>query len=75
MQQEAVEAVIAGLKRAGVSVVCYLPDSLFKPLYPAIALSRDFGLEHAEVPAVRRWLHDVRRLAPRVSMPGVLDPI
>ncbi|MCW2523049.1 MAG: Sulfopyruvate decarboxylase alpha subunit [Frankiales bacterium] len=36
MQQEAVTAVISGLKRAGVSVVCYLPDSLFKPLYPAL---------------------------------------
>ncbi|MCW2523050.1 MAG: Gst12 glutathione-S-transferase [Frankiales bacterium] len=44
-------------------------------LYPAIALSRDFGLEHQEFPAIRRWLHDVRMLAPGVSMPGVLDPI
>ena len=32
----AVEAVILGLKRAGVSIVCYLPDSLFKELYPAL---------------------------------------
>lgn len=36
MRQQAVEAVIAGLKAAGVSVVCYLPDSLFKELYPAL---------------------------------------
>jgi sulfopyruvate decarboxylase subunit alpha len=36
MKQEAVEAVITGLKAAGVSVVCYLPDSLFKELYPAL---------------------------------------
>jgi sulfopyruvate decarboxylase subunit alpha len=36
-----VTAVIAGLKRAGVSVVCYLPDSLFKPLYPALDADPD----------------------------------
>jgi glutathione S-transferase len=44
-------------------------------LYPAIALSRDFGLEHHEFPAIRRWLRDVRLLAPTVAMPGILDPI
>lgn len=36
MRQAAVNAVISGLKRAGVSVVCYLPDSLLAELYPAI---------------------------------------
>jgi sulfopyruvate decarboxylase subunit alpha len=36
MQQHVVDRVIAGLKAAGVSVVCYLPDSLFKELYPAL---------------------------------------
>ena len=36
MQQAAVEAVISGLKRAGVTVACYLPDSLLKELYPAL---------------------------------------
>jgi sulfopyruvate decarboxylase subunit alpha len=36
MQESAVAKVIAGLKAAGVSVVCYLPDSLFKELYPAL---------------------------------------
>jgi sulfopyruvate decarboxylase subunit alpha len=36
MTPEAVEAVIAGLKDAGVSIVCYLPDSLLKELYPAL---------------------------------------
>lgn len=41
MKQEAVEAVIAGLKAAGVSVVCYLPDSLFKELYPALDADPD----------------------------------
>ncbi len=36
MKQSAVDAVIRGLKKAGVSIVCYLPDSLFKELYPAL---------------------------------------
>ncbi len=36
MKKTAVDKVIAGLKAAGVSVVCYLPDSLFKELYPAL---------------------------------------
>ncbi len=36
MKPAAVAAVIRGLKRAGVSIVCYLPDSLFKELYPAL---------------------------------------
>jgi glutathione S-transferase len=44
-------------------------------LYPAVALIRDFGLEHHEFPALRAWLRDVRMLAPQVSMPGILDPI
>jgi sulfopyruvate decarboxylase subunit alpha len=41
MRKEAVEAVIGGLKAAGVSVVCYLPDSLFKELYPALDADPD----------------------------------
>lgn len=41
MTPEAVEAVIAGLKRAGVSVVAYLPDSLLKELYPALDADPD----------------------------------
>jgi sulfopyruvate decarboxylase subunit alpha len=41
LQQAAVDAVIGGLKRAGVSVVCYLPDSLFKELYPALDADPD----------------------------------
>ncbi len=36
MQPKAVHQVIAGLKDAGVTVVCYLPDSLLKELYPAL---------------------------------------
>jgi sulfopyruvate decarboxylase subunit alpha len=41
LRQAAVDAVISGLKRAGVSVVCYLPDSLFKELYPALDADPD----------------------------------
>jgi sulfopyruvate decarboxylase subunit alpha len=41
MRQSAVDAVIKGLKEAGVSVVCYLPDSLFKELYPALDADPD----------------------------------
>jgi sulfopyruvate decarboxylase subunit alpha len=41
VQQSAVDAVITGLKRAGVTVVCYLPDSLFKQLYPALDADPD----------------------------------
>ena len=41
MQADAVDAVIRGLKKAGVSVVCYLPDSLFKELYPALDADPD----------------------------------
>ena len=36
MKPSAVDAVIGGLKRAGVSIVCYLPDSLLGDLYPAL---------------------------------------
>ena len=41
MQPAAVDAVIRGLKAAGVSVVCYLPDSLLKELYPALDADPD----------------------------------
>ena len=41
MKQSSVDAVIRGLKKAGVSVVCYLPDSLFKELYPALDADPD----------------------------------
>jgi sulfopyruvate decarboxylase subunit alpha len=41
MKQSAVDRVIAGLKAAGISVVCYLPDSLFKELYPALDADPD----------------------------------
>jgi len=41
MKKTAVDAVIKGLKSAGVSVVCYLPDSLLKELYPALDADPD----------------------------------
>lgn len=36
MKQDAVDAVLRGLRKAGVSIVCYLPDSPLKELYPAL---------------------------------------
>ncbi|WP_375465491.1 thiamine pyrophosphate-binding protein [uncultured Methylobacterium sp.] len=42
MTPAAVDAVLRGLRRAGVSIACYLPDSLLKELYPA--LDTDPGL-------------------------------
>jgi sulfopyruvate decarboxylase subunit alpha len=36
MQTSAVDTVIKALKSAGVTVACYLPDSLLKELYPAL---------------------------------------
>ena len=45
MKAEAVEAVIRGLKRAGVSVATYLPDSLLKELYPALDADADIRNE------------------------------
>jgi sulfopyruvate decarboxylase subunit alpha len=41
MQASAVGNVIEGLKAAGVSVACYLPDSLLKELYPALDRDSD----------------------------------
>jgi sulfopyruvate decarboxylase subunit alpha len=41
MRKSAVDAVIGGLKSVGVSVVCYLPDSLLKELYPALDADPD----------------------------------
>ena len=47
MRQAAVDAVLSGLRRAGVTVACYLPDSLLKELYPA--LDADPGLRTVRV--------------------------
>jgi sulfopyruvate decarboxylase subunit alpha len=41
MQSTAVRSVIEGLKAAGVSIACYLPDSLLKELYPALDRDND----------------------------------
>jgi len=41
MHASAVDKVIGALKGAGVTVACYLPDSLFKELYPALDRDRD----------------------------------
>ncbi|MGA9597870.1 MAG: thiamine pyrophosphate-binding protein [Acidimicrobiia bacterium] len=41
MTPDAVDAVVRGLKAAGVSVVAYLPDSLLKELYPALEADPD----------------------------------
>jgi glutathione S-transferase len=42
-------------------------------LCPSIALSRDFGVEHDEYPALRRWMRRVRGLAGFIAMPGIPD--
>lgn len=41
MSSLAVEATLAGLREAGVSVACFLPDSLLKELYPALVEAED----------------------------------
>jgi glutathione S-transferase len=40
-------------------------------LFPAIALSRDFGIDHDEYPALRRWMRHVRAIPGFVTMPGI----
>lgn len=40
-------------------------------LFPAIALSRDFGIDHDEFAALRRWMGRVRRLPGFITMPGI----
>jgi sulfopyruvate decarboxylase subunit alpha len=41
VHETAVAEVLAGLRRAGVGIACYLPDSLFAPLYPALDAAED----------------------------------
>jgi sulfopyruvate decarboxylase subunit alpha len=41
MQPDAVAEVLRGLREARVSTACYLPDSLFKGLYPALDAAPD----------------------------------
>jgi glutathione S-transferase len=40
-------------------------------LFPAIALSRDFGVDHDEFPALRRWMARLRTIPGFVTMPGI----
>jgi glutathione S-transferase len=40
-------------------------------LFPAIALSRDFGIDHDEYPASRRWMARVRAIPGFITMPGI----
>jgi glutathione S-transferase len=40
-------------------------------LFPAIALCRDFGIDHDEYPALRRWMARVRTIPGFVTMPGI----
>jgi len=42
-------------------------------LFPAIALSRDCGIEHEAYPALRRWMRRVRGLPGFITMPGIPD--
>ncbi|MEO1019968.1 MAG: glutathione S-transferase family protein [Pseudomonadota bacterium] len=40
-------------------------------LFPAFALSRDYGLDHDEFPALRRWARRIRNLPGFITMPGI----
>lgn len=42
-------------------------------LFPAFALSRDFGIDHEAYPALRRWTRRVRALPGFCTMPGIPD--
>jgi glutathione S-transferase len=42
-------------------------------LFPAFALSRDFGIDHDEFAGLRRWARRLRRLPGFVTMPGIPD--
>lgn len=42
-------------------------------LFPSFALSRDFGIDHAEFPALRRWIRHFRSLKGFLTMPGIPD--
>jgi glutathione S-transferase len=42
-------------------------------LFPAFALSRDFGIDHDEYPALRRWARRFRTLPGFKTMPGIPD--
>lgn len=42
-------------------------------LFPAFALSRDYGIEHGEFDGLRRWSRRVRLAAGFKTMPGIPD--
>lgn len=42
-------------------------------LFPAIALSRDVGIDHEPYPALRRWMRRLRALPGFLTMPGIPD--
>jgi glutathione S-transferase len=42
-------------------------------LFPSFALSRDFGVDHDEYPALRRWIRRFRALEKFHTMPGIPD--
>ncbi len=42
-------------------------------LFAPIALSRDFGVDHDEFPALRRWMRRVRAIPGFITMPGIPD--
>lgn len=42
-------------------------------LFPAFALSRDFGIDHDDFPALRRWARRFRALPGFRTMPGIPD--
>ena len=42
-------------------------------LFPSFALSRDFGIDHDEFPALRLWIRRFRALPGFITMPGIPD--
>lgn len=42
-------------------------------LFPGFALSRDYGLDHDEFPALRLWARRVRQVPGFITMPGIPD--
>jgi glutathione S-transferase len=42
-------------------------------LFPSFALSRDFGIDHDEFPALRLWARRMRALDGFITMPGIPD--
>jgi glutathione S-transferase len=42
-------------------------------LFPIFALSRDFGIDHDEFPALRRWIRRFRAIKGFKTMPGIPD--